>query len=353
MRKNTGISMLSLLGLAVLLLTSGCGSSSDSVPNEAQAGLTDDGEETTQSSETAPAASPSEASETAEDAPTSAPDVPEDAPVLVDVYPTLTDGALRYVRLVDLPAGVLLQAKGVSMTKADLEKQLQKAPEQMRTNAFFIFEQGATRELLTELAQQRVEGADSMKEGELFQQYFETLTSPTSVSDAEVSIFYDENKGLVEKAPLDQVRDRIRQHLRQQKKQQLIETHITELGKEMTVAVSADWIAEQAPNVLDNPVDKARGNGKPTFVNFGAEGCKRCDRMEPIREKLAEEHEGQVDVVFVHVRKQQMLASRYGVRGIPHLVFFDADGKQVHTHTGFMPEEQIREWLEKSGVKDT
>lgn len=121
----------------------------------------------------------------------------------------------------------------------------------------------------------------------------------------------------------------------------------------MTVAVSADWIKEQAPKVLDNAVDKARGNGKPTFVNFGAQGCRPCDMMDPIREKLAAEYEGQLDVVFVHVRKQQMLASRYGVRGIPHLVFFDADGKQVHTHTGFMPEEQIRKWLDKSGVKDT
>jgi len=71
--------------------------------------------------------------------------------------------------------------------------------------------------------------------------------------------------------------------------------------------------------------------------------------MEPIREKLAEEYKGRVDVVFVNVREQQALASRYNVKGIPHLVFFNANGDFVHIHTGFMPEEQIREWLKKSG----
>lgn len=283
----------------------------------------------------------------------STPEFSDNAPVLKDVYPQLTDGALRHARLVDLPAGVLLQAKGVSVTKADLDKELQQMPESMRENAFFILEQFATGELLTQLARQSVKNAESLQEEALFQQYFENLTSAVSVSDAEIKAFYDDNRGLVGDAALDQARDRIRQHLLQQKQQQLVEEHVTEIGKAMTIAVSADWIKEQAPRVLDNPVDKARGNGKPTFVNFGAQGCRPCDMMEPIREKLAEEYEGQLNVVFVHVRNQQMLASRYGVRGIPHLVFFDGDGKQVHTHTGFMPEKQIREWLHKIGVQDT
>ncbi|MCA1808652.1 MAG: thioredoxin family protein [Lentisphaerae bacterium] len=38
------------------------------------------------------------------------------------------------------------------------------------------------------------------------------------------------------------------------------------------------------------------------------------------------------------------------MRSIPHLFFFDKDGKQIHTHTGYMPKEQIEEWLAKCGV---
>jgi thioredoxin-like negative regulator of GroEL len=56
-------------------------------------------------------------------------------------------------------------------------------------------------------------------------------------------------------------------------------------------------------------------------------------------------------VVFVHVNENPILGARYGVSGIPHLVFFDSDGQKAHEHTGFMPKEQIEEWLGKIGVE--
>lgn len=358
MRKSTGILMLSLLALAILGAIAGCGNSEPS-DDEAQVEPAGADENINLQVAATSTGSPSESAEdtvaasgTSTDASIPAPDVPEDASVLQDVYPALTDGALRHARLVDLPADVLLQAEGVKVTKANLETELKEAPAQMRDKPFFLFEQVGTRDLLTALARQRVEEADALKEEELFQRYFDELTSTVSVSDDEVQAFYDENREMIGGAEIEQMRDRIRQHLLQQKQQQTVEKHVAELGKETTVGVSADWIAEQAPKVLDNPVDNARGNGKPTFVNFGAEGCKPCDMMSPIREKLAEQLKEHADVVFVNVREQQMLSSRYGVRGIPQLVFFDENGKEVHTHTGFMPEEQIREWLKKSGVTD-
>lgn len=346
------ISLLGMISFELMLSITGCGGA-ESSSEEKQSTLPDTERKKTPPAKITSADSASgntvASSGSSMDTPIPAPAVPENAPVLGDAYPALTDGALRHARLVDLPAEVLLQAEGVSVTKADLEK----APEQTRENAFFMLEQLATPNLLRVFARQRVNGAASLDEDQLLQHYFENMMDSISVSDAEVKAFYDENSGLVGNAPLEQTRDRIHNHLLQQKQQQLVEDHIAQLGKEMTVAVSVDWVAKQAPKALDNPVDSARGNGKPTFVNFGAKGCRPCDMMEPIREKLAEEYEGQLDVVFMHVREQQRLASRYGVRGIPHLVFFDADGKQVHTHTGFMPEEQIREWLQKIGVKDT
>ena len=278
----------------------------------------------------------------------------ENAPVLSDVYPTLSSGVLSQARLTELPPDVILQAEGVSITKRDLERDLDQIPlpmrEQARKNAFFMLEQKATYDLLLALAGRKF-GDDGLDDDSLLQRYFGEMTQTAAVSDAEVDVFYKENPEMMGGASLEQIKPSIREHLRQEKQQQIVENHIRGLGRETTIVLSAEWVREQAALVIDNAVDRARASGKPTFVNFGAKGCVPCDMMEPVREELKKEYEGRVNVVFVHVNQEQMLASRYGVRGIPHLVFFDQDGKQVHAHTGFMAREQIEEWLRKSGVK--
>lgn len=295
-----------------------------------------------------------EADQASADWSTPAVSIPEDAPVLEAVYPTLSDGVLQRARLTDLPDGTLLQADGVLLTENDLEQEFAQMDPGLRTqmekNAFMMIEQMATMELLTSAARRKID--DPALEGDaLLQAYFQELPQDVSVNDTEIAEFYEQNQNMMGGASLEQISPRIRDHLQQQKQQEAVESHIAQLGRKTTIAVDADWTEKQAAAALDNPVDQARASGKPTFVNFGSEGCRPCDMMIPIREELRTEYEDQLNVIFVPVNEERMLSSRYGVQGIPHLVFFDKDGKQVHTHTGFMPREQIEEWLTKIGVK--
>jgi len=46
-----------------------------------------------------------------------------------------------------------------------------------------------------------------------------------------------------------------------------------------------------------------------------------------------------------------LLAARYGIRGIPSQVFFDARGKEVYRHGGFYPQVEIEKRLEQLGAK--
>jgi thioredoxin 1 len=119
----------------------------------------------------------------------------------------------------------------------------------------------------------------------------------------------------------------------------------------MAIEVSAPWVAQQAILAKDNPVDKARGSGIPSLVDFGASGCRPCDMMTPILEALKKKYEGKLNVLFVHVREEQILAARYGVESIPVQVFFDKDGKEVSRHTGFFPQSEIEKKLSEVGVK--
>jgi thioredoxin 1 len=98
-------------------------------------------------------------------------------------------------------------------------------------------------------------------------------------------------------------------------------------------------------------VDKARHSGKPTMVEFGAAGCVPCDMMQPILEQLRKDYPKKLNVVFVHVREEQILSARYGIRSIPVQVFFDAKGKEVFRHVGFFPQTEVDMQLAKMGVQ--
>ena len=149
------------------------------------------------------------------------------------------------------------------------------------------------------------------------------------------------------------IRDRsqLEQYVRQQKQQEAIEKHIETLGEKMSVQVSASWVREQAVLARDNPVDQARQSGRPTMVDFGADGCRPCDMMAPILKDLEKKYAGKVNVLFVHVRQEQILAARYGIRSIPVQIFFDKDGKEVFRHAGFYPQGEIEKKLAGMGIQ--
>jgi len=98
-------------------------------------------------------------------------------------------------------------------------------------------------------------------------------------------------------------------------------------------------------------VDKARASGKPSMVDFGASGCRPCEMMVPILADLKKKFEGKLNVEFVHVREEQVLAARYAIQAIPVQVFFDKDGKEVFRHVGFFPQAEIEKKLAELGVK--
>lgn len=276
------------------------------------------------------------------------------SPTMVETYPQLASAGLAHARLADLPKGTLLRAGDVAITQKDIDAQIAQAPpevrDQLRKNAFFLLEQMATRRVLLAEAGRNPGGA-GLDERALVQSYLAKLVEGAQVSDQEIAEFYQANRETVGNATLEQVKPQIREYLLGEKQQQIVDRHIQTMGQRTAIEVSSAWVKKQAELAKDNPVDKARASGKPTFANFGAKGCVPCDMMEPIREALRKKHEGKLNVVFIHVQNDPVLASRYGVQAIPLLVFFDAEGKEVFRHMGFFPQEKIEGKLAEMGVK--
>lgn len=98
-------------------------------------------------------------------------------------------------------------------------------------------------------------------------------------------------------------------------------------------------------------VSTSPASGRVTLIDLGATECIPCKMMAPILEELKTEYAGRADIIFIDVWQDPSQAKRFGIRAIPTQIFFDANGREVYRHTGFMEKKRIVENLAKLGVK--
>ncbi len=79
---------------------------------------------------------------------------------------------------------------------------------------------------------------------------------------------------------------------------------------------------------------------QPALVDFWAPWCGPCQMMGPTIDKLAGDYAGRVKVAKVNVDDAPDLATRYGIRSIPSLLFFK-NGEVVDQLVGVQPESVL------------
>ena len=88
----------------------------------------------------------------------------------------------------------------------------------------------------------------------------------------------------------------------------------------------------------------------PRMVDLGRTFCIPCKMMAPILEGLKKEYAGRLQVEFIDIGKNPNAARKYGIRLIPTQIFFDASGKEVYRHEGFMSKADILAAWKKHGL---
>ncbi len=83
----------------------------------------------------------------------------------------------------------------------------------------------------------------------------------------------------------------------------------------------------------------------PVVVDFWAPWCGPCKMIAPVLEKLAGEYSDSVVVAKVNTDENPQWAMRYGVQGIPTLLFIK-DGLVKDTIVGVAPASLIKSKVE-------
>jgi thioredoxin 1 len=85
---------------------------------------------------------------------------------------------------------------------------------------------------------------------------------------------------------------------------------------------------------------------QPVLVDFWAVWCGPCKAIAPIVDGVAATYAGKLKVAKVNVDQNGATPSRYGIRGIPALLFFKG-GKVADQIVGYVPQDVIEEKVKK------
>ena len=85
---------------------------------------------------------------------------------------------------------------------------------------------------------------------------------------------------------------------------------------------------------------------QPVLVDFWAAWCGPCKMIAPSVDKVAESYAGKLKVAKVNVDQNGATPSRYGIRGIPALLFFKG-GKVADQIVGYVPQDVIEEKVQR------
>ncbi|RDY58040.1 thioredoxin [Flagellimonas nanhaiensis] len=87
------------------------------------------------------------------------------------------------------------------------------------------------------------------------------------------------------------------------------------------------------------------GTDQLVLIDFHADWCGPCKMLAPILKEVKEEMGSAIRIIKIDVDKNQSLASKYQVRGVPTMIAFK-NGKQLWRQSGVLQKQSIIQTLQ-------
>jgi len=105
----------------------------------------------------------------------------------------------------------------------------------------------------------------------------------------------------------------------------------------------SQYVAEVNDGAFEREVT---GSDVPVVLDFWAEWCPPCRALAPTFEELAKQYAGRVRFLKLNVDENAEVPQRFGIKGIPTLVFFDG-GREVERIVGAAGKEALARVIDK------
>lgn len=127
------------------------------------------------------------------------------------------------------------------------------------------------------------------------------------------------------------------------------EARATEGSGKVIHLTKAEFL-EKVYNYEKNPNEWKYEGNKPAIVDFYADWCGPCKMVAPILDELAKEYDGQIVIYKVDTEKERDLASAFGIRSIPSILFIPMLGEPEMAQ-GAMPKASFKKAIDEFLLK--
>ena len=120
--------------------------------------------------------------------------------------------------------------------------------------------------------------------------------------------------------------------------------------KTYTISLTTEEFLKKVADFKGNPDAWIYIGDKPAIIDFWAEWCVYCRKLSPVLEELAKEYEGQIYVYKVNTEEEKEIATTFGIRSLPTLLFVPL-GDTPQVIQGAIPKGELKKIIDEVLLK--